>query len=255
MSKPKILFWDIETSYMQKQGFSLYPNFISPDNIMIDWHLICAAWRWEGQKRVSAVSLLDDKKRFEKNHHDDEFVIRKLHSVLEEADFVVAHNGDQFDIKKFNTRAIFHGLDPLPPFKTIDTLKMAKRTFKFSSNRLDYIAKFLGVGRKIKTSNELWIKCYLGDKKAIREMVTYNKMDVEVLQNVYDKLKPYDQGSQLNMGLFTGEVGCPSCTSKNFQSRGYTITRVSRYRRYQCKDCGKWFQSKGADKSVKVKVK
>lgn len=255
MKKPKILYYDIETSHAMLLSFGLFPDYISHDNILLDWYLFSAAWQWEGQKTISAVALTDDPKRFAKDKHDDYHVVKTLHAVLEQADFVVAHNGDKFDLKKFNTRVIKHGLKPLPPFKQIDTLKIAKRNFCFTSNRLDYLGTFLGVGKKIHTEPGLWVRAWLGEKKAIKEMKTYNKGDIVLLRDVYKKLEPYDKHSQMNLGLFTGESGCPQCGSQKAQARGYSVTRVSRYKRFQCQDCGKWYQARAADKDTKVEVK
>lgn len=188
-NKPKILYYDIETSHAMVLSFGLFPDFISHDNILIDWHLFSAAWQWEGEKTIHAVALTDDPERFDKDVHDDYHVVKSLHAVLQEADYIVAHNGDKFDIKKLNTRIIKHGLSPLPPVKQIDTLKMARRFFCFTSNRLDYLGTFLGVGQKIRTSQELWVKAWLGEKKAIKEMKTYNKGDIVLLRDVYKKLE------------------------------------------------------------------
>jgi DNA polymerase III epsilon subunit-like protein len=76
-------------------------------------------------------------------------MIKAFLKVMAQADEIVAHNGDRFDLKWLRTRALLHGLDVMPSPKTIDTLKWAKRYFNFNSNKLDYIAKYLGVGQKM----------------------------------------------------------------------------------------------------------
>jgi DNA polymerase III epsilon subunit-like protein len=65
---------------------------------------------------------------------------------MDEADLICAHNGDAFDIKKINSRLIVNGFKPPSPFKTIDTLKIARRVFKFDSNKLDNIGRYLSRG-------------------------------------------------------------------------------------------------------------
>src|SRR5690554_3658658 len=112
MADPKILIWDVETSEIISAHYGLWGINIRPDRVLHDWFLFCAAWKWYGEKKVHTVSLLDDMKRFNKNrydirdmHIDDYHVVKVLHEVLSEADVLVHHNGDKFDLKKFNARA------------------------------------------------------------------------------------------------------------------------------------------------------
>lgn len=238
---PKILLWDVETSYILAYTFGLYDQQISPANIVDDWFMICASWKWLGDKKAQAVSVLDDDVRFALNRKNDGVVIEKLHEVLSEADILVAHNGDKFDLKKFNARAIQHGLTPLPPIKTIDTLKVARKEFKFTSNRLDFLAQHLGLDGKLENPSGLWRAATEGDKKAIKQMVKYNKVDVEVLEKVYYKLLPYIRNHPSYGVILNSEVPvCSKCGSTHLQSRGTFPTTSGHKRRYQCMDCGGW---------------
>lgn len=243
MNEPKILVWDIETAHALAAIFSLYQQGTPPQNIKQEWYIICAAWKWLGEKRVYGVSVLDDKERFEKSPHDDYHVVKTVYEVIKEADAIVHHYGDNFDIKKFNTRLIAYGFDPLPDIPQIDTYKICKAKFKFMSNKLDYVSKYLGFGGKMETSTGLWLKCLLGVKSAVREMLTYNKQDVEVLEKVYQRLAPYSPVSQrkLNMNLWYGDNNvCPTCGSGKLHRRGYRRTRLSSFARFQCQECGSW---------------
>ena len=58
----------------------------------------------------------------------------------------------------------------MPPIISVDTLKEARKVFKFSSNKLDYIAQYLGVGAKMDTGGiALWEGCATGSRKALRK--------------------------------------------------------------------------------------
>lgn len=242
MSEPKILIWDIETSHTLAAIFSLFKDNTTADSIIQEWYIICAAWKWFGDKKVEAVSVLDDPKRFDKNPNDDYYVVKTLHDVLSQADAIVHHYGDNFDIKKLNTRLVHYGFDPLPPIIQIDTYKICKSKFKFMSNRLDYVGKYLGVGGKMRTEPGLWLRCLQGQKQAVKDMVAYNKQDVELLEKVYVKLAPFAP-TKLNMNHFYGdddEPVCPKCGGSHLQSRGYRYSVLSKFRRYQCQECGTW---------------
>lgn len=239
----KVLFWDIETSLMPVSVFQLAHNdWISPDAILEERYMICACWKWQGDSQVQSVSVLDNAGRYRKNPHDDYHVVETLHRLLQEADLLVHHNGDKFDKRYLDTRILYHGLSPLPPIPTIDTYKVAKSKFLFNSNKLDYIGQFLGVGRKLKTTPGLWMDVFKGVKRAITEMVTYNKQDVVLLEHVYDLLMPYTQPPALHM------AGCPRCGSPKIQSRGLYRALTKTYRRFQCQSCRGWTRAVAPDK-------
>ncbi len=249
MAEPRIVLYDIETSHNIIAKFDLREEYTNPANILTERFMICAAWKSLGASRTHAVSGLDDKKRYKANPHDDKHVVETLHGVLSEADAVVAHNGDKFDFRWLQGRMLFHGLPPLPPMKHIDTLKIARRVFYLNSNRLDYIGKYLGLGGKSSTPAGLWIDILRGDKKAIRTMVDYNKRDVELLEQVFLKIRPY-ASIALNHQLFAEHEGCPHCGSERYEGRGYRYADTQVYRRFQCLNatCQKWFRSRKAEK-------
>jgi DNA polymerase elongation subunit (family B) len=236
---PRILVWDIETSPMIVTTWGLYEPHLSHDNILQESILISAAWKWFGEKQVYADSISPRRPK------DDRGLITRLRKVLLEADVLVAHNGDRFDLRKFNGRAIFHGLKPLPKIATIDTLKIARRIFHFNSNRLDYLGKFLCGTGKIPTTYDLWLKVMDGDEEALAKMVRYNKADVLVLEKVYERLRPFIKNHP-NSALYSGVTCCPTCGSNEFQRRGYLYQETTKRQRYQCSspECGAWFSGK-----------
>lgn len=239
--EPRILLFDIETTHNIVAQFDLKDEYTNPDNIIQERYIVCAAWQWAGESKVHAVSVLDDPKRYAKNPHDDYHVVKVLHELMSEADCWVAHNGDGFDIKYVATRALYHGLTPLPPVTSIDTLKVAKSKFRFNANRLNYLGKFLGLGGKIQTPTGLWLDVLKGNKQAIKTMVDYNKRDVTLLYGVFKKLIPYIP-NYLSRQLF-GKQGCPRCGSAKVQSRGVHRAISRTYQRWQCQACGGWYKT------------
>ena len=243
---PRILLYDIESSLQTVTCFQLkYNDFIDPDSILQERHVISVCYKWLGENKVHSISLLDNPRCFAKDPHDDGYVLQQFHKVLMEADCLITHNGDKFDLPYLKTRMLFHGLPPLPPIASVDTYKVAKQGLFFNSNRLDYLGKFLGLGAKKPTSKGLWMRVLRGDKGAIREMVSYNAQDVILLEKVFMKLRPY-VSNHVNRELF-GAVGCPRCGNTKVQSRGVhrAITKV--YRRWQCQNCAGWFRTLKAD--------
>ena len=255
---PKIVLWDIETSQNLAAVFQLAHNdYINPENLIQERYIICAAWKMLGQKAVSTTATIDNAALFKKDPHNDRHVVTVLHKMLSEADVLIAHNGDQYDVKFAEGRMLFHGLPPLPPLLKIDTLKEARNRFLLNSNKLDYLGHYLGLGRKKHTSPGLWLRVLQGDAAAVKEMVRYNKQDVVLLERVFLKLQPY-MATHVNrqlLGENSNSEGCPRCGSSHTKSKGLHHTLTRTYQRRYCLTCGGWFRNIKSDPmQTKVRV-
>jgi DNA polymerase elongation subunit (family B) len=230
-NKPMILYVDLETSPILGYVWRAYEdNLLSIEK---DFGLICFAYAWnDGPVQVVSTSTGSERK-----------VTKTLWKLYNEADIIVAQNGDRFDIKVSNALFLRYDLEPPAPYKTVDTLKLAKRYFKFSKNNLDHLAFTLFGESKHETDKSLWLKCMNGDAKAMKKMELYCGQDVVLLRKLYKKLRAWHTGHP-NMNLYTENTHmCPVCNGKT-QRRGFMYTRVGKYQRYQCQSCGAW--SKGA---------
>lgn len=235
----KVLLLDIETSPNLGWVWGKWQqDVIDFEN---EWHILCFSYKWLNQKRVHTVALTDFKE-YKKDRENDKKVIEQLKDVLDEADVVIAHNGDNFDIPRINTRFVFHNITPPAPYKTIDTLKVAKQKFGFNSNKLDDIGRYLGLGRKlVHTGFALWKGCVNGDESSWRTMKKYNANDIVLLERVYLKLRPW-MTNHPNFNVYSEMNQCPTCQSDVVQKRGFSITATGRKQRYQCQNpaCGAW---------------
>jgi len=233
---PKVLLYDIETTPMLVYSWGVYKQFIRPDNVFKDWNVLSWAGKWLHDKNVMSACLTSS----EAKSGDDRRIVSQLWKLFDKADIVVAHNGDRFDNKKMNWRFLFHGFPPPLSYKTVDTLKVARKYFSATSNKLDYLTDQLSIGRKLETGGlDLWISCMEGDKQALKEMVTYNAQDVIILEKIYLRLLPWITNHP-NLGLFDKrEISiCPVCGSDNIEiSEKVMTTAVNAYYQYRCKDC------------------
>lgn len=245
LTKPKILFIDIETLPNKGYFFSLY-DYVKPDMITQEKSIVTFSYKWATDKKVSSMSILDyvdNKKNF--NPYNDSALVCDIVSLLNEADYVVGHYGDKFDMRFIRARALIAGLEAPAHVPTIDTYKLAKKYFHLNANRLDYLGKLLGFGGKLKTDWTLWQKCAEGDIKAIKRMEEYNRHDVELLEQVFNVMLPHVE-SKINCNLFKTHATqvCPACGSLDIQKRGTAVTKVAVRQRYQCQGCGSWFTTK-----------
>lgn len=235
-TKIKRLFLDLETSpnivYSWNVGYDIKLDY---KNIVKERAIVCLAYKFEGDKKVK--SLTWDRAQ------DDRDMLEQFASVLNSADEVVGHNSDNFDLKWIRARCAAHGIKLSSIIKGVDTLKIAKAGFRFNSNTLDYISKFLGAGEKIKTDFQLWKDVMDGDEPALDKMVKYCKHDVEVAEEVYRKLQSY-VNIKTHAGVVNGgeKYHCPECASTNTQRRGFRTSAVGDKRQIvSCTDCGRNF--------------
>jgi hypothetical protein len=238
--EPRVLLYDIETSPNIGAYFELYRegNILWNDE---HWHILSVAWKWLGGSFVG-VKALPDYPGYKKNMKDDRALVSDLWNLMNTADIVIAHNGAAFDTKKTCARFMVHGMKPPRPYKEVDTKLVAKRYFRFDSNKLDDIADYLGVGRKMEHGGiSLWKKVLAGDRKAWETMKAYNKHDVVLLEKIYIKMLPYIRNHP-NLALLRGfSTACPNCGSTKIEEAGVAHNgRVREQEQMRCLTCGAW---------------
>jgi hypothetical protein len=233
----KIAFVDIETAPSLGWVWSKWETNVI--DFKKDWYLLSFAVKWVGEKKVKTYGLIDYP-GYKKDVENDEQLVNELWKVFDEADILIGHNGDAFDIRKANTRFISHKLPPPSPYKTVDTLKIARRAFKFDSNKLDDLGRYLGIGRKLPhTGFHLWQGCMSGDPEAWKKMKQYNGHDVELLEQVYYLMRAW---SPTHPNVNKSEIACPKCGSIHTQKRGFSYTLLRQKQRYQCLTCRGWYE-------------
>ena len=235
MNRPRVLFFDIETSPILGYAFKLYETNIAW--VVRDVYITAFAWKWSDEKEYH-VKALPDYKLYKKDPHNDLELLKDLHALISSADIVCGHNGDKFDVRIANSRFIQQGLEPYEKIDSEDTLKQARGRFKFTSNKLTDLARSAGLGEKIDTGGiKLWVDCSNGNMKAWAKMKKYCQHDVKLLVGVYNWLDKWVD-HKYNMNVWNETVwACPHCGSHELHKRGMRLKRSGKYRRYQCKDC------------------
>lgn len=236
----RILLLDIETAPNTAHVWGLWQQDISISQLLNSSYVMCWAAKWYQKPGVMFDSIMKSSPRA---------MIRRAHELLEEADVVVHYNGKRFDIPTLNKEFVQQGMKPPAPYAQVDLLKVAQGQFRFPSNKLDYVAKALGLTGKVQhKGHTLWVECMARDKKAWSMMETYNKRDVTLLEEVYDKLIPWIKNHP-NHGLFDqgDKACCPNCGGTRLQARGVYRTQAHIYARRQCQGCGKWSRDRTHD--------
>ena len=81
----------------------------------------------------------------EAKERNDKRIIKSVWKLLNEADIVIAHNGDKFDLKKLKARFLSNGFVPPMPYKTVDTLKDIVTEVTSVFNQLQSLIGNMGV--------------------------------------------------------------------------------------------------------------
>lgn len=243
MTRPIITTIDIETSPLESYTWGMWNVNVGVNQIKTEWSILSYSAKDLGKKQVR---YQDAGGRGAAKVRDDKHLLQGLWDELNRADIVIAQNGKRFDIRKINARLIQEGFKPYSPVKVIDTKVEAQRLAMFTSNRLEWLSKYLTATEKIKHKKfpgfELWIQCLADNPAAWREMKTYNKVDVIATEELYLRLRPWIIGHP-NVATYNaaGEViQCPRCGSHDVHREGSHFTQVNEYPRYLCGGCHSW---------------
>ena len=242
LKMPKILLLDLESAPSQAYIWRRWKENIPQARIISEGYLLTYSAKWLGENTIIANRIMDKECDYQ--------IVKELWDLYNEADIVVAHNLNKFDQPLLFARMIQHGFEPPSPTKSVDTLVIAKKNFKFPSNALDSLAAYLNIPeRKIQHSGfDLWVRCMNMEDEAFDEMLEYNVQDVIVLEQVYLKLRAWDKLAP-NLALYYNDVSetkrCVCCGSTDLKlTKHSAYTALSKFNTYQCNGCGKYNRSR-----------
>lgn len=230
--KPKILFLDSEWTHAIALVYQQKNKWIQSDDIIQQPSCISIQWAFNNQKPKAIAA----------NHLDDKAVLEKFIELINEADIVVGHNMDNFDMKKLRWRARVHGLPAIPKVPTVDTLKQSRKLYGVGplGHSLGNLCSRLDLELKDHLSKaDLKSFLFTGDKKALRRILSYGKQDIVTLRELYYKMLPDMQGHPHMKAFSEHEIVCRNCGShhlKKHKSRP-SAAGVMKHQ-YQCQDCG-----------------
>ena len=230
-----LLTIDIETRPIVAYVWGIRDQNIGINQIVEPGGILSFAAKWHGKPGVEFYSAWE---------HGEARMLRAAHKLLDEADAVMGWNSDKFDVRWLYGQFVKHGMSRPSPFTKVDIMKSARHYLYLPSYKLDFVAQFLGVGKKVSTGGfELWTDVIAGCPKAQALMRRYNIADTKLTEAVFDKLSEKGWVKGLPNYAIEGGHACPHCGSERLQSRGYSHSKTRRYQRFQCRDCHGWSQS------------
>lgn len=245
----KTLTIDIETAPNVADVWSLWNQNVGITQLAEPTRMISFAAKWLGRRGIE----------FRSEFHDgQEAMVSRAYELLDKADVVVHYNGERFDVPHLNREFLLAGLSRPAPFQQVDLLKAVRKQFQFPSYKLAYVTATLGLTGKLShEGHTLWVRCIREqDPAAWRIMRRYNKQDVKTTEELYERLRSGGWISALpNLSMIDGKTdGCPNCGSTDLESRGFHYTKAAAYRRYHCRNCGRWSHHRKSESVSDMRV-
>jgi hypothetical protein len=256
----KLLTYDIETGLLKASIFRLGEQTIRHEQLDPAFNItpiISIAYKWYHEDKVYVLSGDNAVEEFDK--------------IARQADVCLGKNNTRFDVKHVNTQRMLQGLKAYPEWlqASEDLESQLRKYFAFPSHSLDYISDLLGYGGKVKmefrhwkeiSNYQFWLKVIKviklkklweplaqvifkqsakkivqKGKKALKDMLFYNKKDVLDTENVLVRVLPYitlrHNASTKNAGQ-----GCITCGSLRLSPTKIVELGKVRYQQFECLD-------------------
>lgn len=176
--------------------------------------------------------------------------LKRVHALMAEADIIVGHNIDNADVPwlkgDFYVPRVGHphqpNLKPLPPFKTVDTLKVLRREFKSGVpfKGLDAFCQIVGLPSKTDSyDRERMERAVAGSIEDRSQLTDYCEGDVVATQWLYDWQRPHIKN---HPALFVDGQGkldtCRACGRETKPIAKRYVADVFTYSMQRCSTCG-----------------
>jgi hypothetical protein len=205
-----------------------------PHQYVTEWpRTICAGWRWFGEKKLHFAAEWEEGGSLG-------FAMR-VRDAIDEADIITGHYVNRADRRWLNSLFRDHRLDWPSPVKVVDTCTIARRDLGDESMTLDALCKRFGIPAKVgKYDANVARAAVEGDRKAQREIKSYQLGDVEASTGLYFETLPlaHNHPHVAPMRGLTTLV-CPRCSSSNVHRSGSWTPGTYIYERYRCDSCPK----------------
>ena len=175
LDQAKLGFLDIETS-----------NFHADAGFMLSWAIAIPG----EQQTYSDVITRQD---IQRGYGDDKRILVSLVETMRKCDVVATFFGKRFDAPYLRARAISHNLS-FPTYGSIvhlDLFYACRTLFKLHRRSLDAACSFLNIPGKTHLDMGIWNKARVGHTQSLQYVLEHNLADVEILAQLFDRIKPY----------------------------------------------------------------
>lgn len=196
--------------------------------------LVCAKWYDDPEVLTFAEWDPGGRKRF----------LKRVHSLMSQADIICGHNLDNADVPWLaGDMFIEANLPPLPPFRTIDTLKVLRKVFKSGApfKGLDAFCQIVGIPSKTDRYDREAMERAVSEKSVDdrERLAAYCQGDVIATQALLDWLVPYlPNPPTLFVAGKDRLTTCHRCGHDTKPISKRYIANVMSYSMRRCTSCG-----------------
>ncbi len=127
------------------------------------------------------------------NWNFDKRITKSIINEMKKYNILYTYYGSRFDIPFIRSRALKYHLS-FPIQNQIihrDLYYIIRNKLALPNNSLRAVTHFLGINGKTDLSSDMWTKAAYGDRKSIKYILYHNIKDVEILEKLYIKVRPY----------------------------------------------------------------
>lgn len=182
-SVPWYLLPNMQIGYLDIETDNLKADF----GTMLSW-----AIRFKGSD-TTKVDYITKKELFDGS--TDKRIIESLIDTLKQVKIVVTYYGTGFDIPFSRAKALHYDLE-FPSYADLyhfDIYYSVKSKLGISSKSLASACDYLNITGKTPLDKETWRRAKYGDPTAIQIVLEHNVADVDILEQLHNKLSPFSK--------------------------------------------------------------
>lgn len=150
--------------------------------------------------QITAIGIIkDDRKevKFVDSLEKEKEVLEWLKKELKGCDLIVNWFGSGFDLPYILSRALINDVDlrELMEIPSLDLCRFCQNNLSLARYSLVEVAKTLGIPKDERINGKdmsaLYIKAVKGDKGAKEDIIRHCLDDLNALEKIFEKLKPY----------------------------------------------------------------
>lgn len=170
-----------------------YPDYrmgyfdIETDNLFADFGTVLS-WCFKLKGGDVKSSVITKKEIFDGVY--DRRVVQEFVNELKKYKIVIGYNSTNFDLPYMRAKALHYGIE-FPSYGDNyhwDLYYTVKSKLRLSRKSLDNACDFLNIKGKTPIERDVWRKAKYGDEKALKTVLEHNVGDVNILEELHDKI-------------------------------------------------------------------
>lgn len=184
--------YDAPIPWYQNTGYKIGYLDIEADGLNADFGTMLT-WCIKEKDGEVYSDVITKKELF--NGKRDRRIVASLLNKMSEYKIIVTYYGGDFhyDIPFIRAKALHFELE-FPPYGSIyqyDLYNVVKQKLCLSRRSLDNACQYLHIKGKTPLDKDIWRDAKYGDEKAIEGVLEHNVGDVQILEQLHNKLVPF----------------------------------------------------------------